>query len=339
MPILTLAHSHPKFAAGPRTCLIITCEICPISGKLAPSLNSHFSLLEPSLQSSLYPQGMAAQRIIQAVVVLYQSTINGSATLQSLQSIFAAQPALQEQISLLVYDNSPEPQPASDLQHLGKADQYFHDSSNGGLATAYGYALGLAVQAGLDWLLLLDQDTTLTAELFAELLSAIAAGPGSEVCAIVPRQVRDGVLLSPRLMRGGRDLPVETGLAKQRLTVFNSAACVRVAALRAIGGFPREFPLDYLDHIVFHRLQAPGGRLLVLPVSIEHQLSVKNLAGEMGLERYKRLLAAEWGFIREVKPKGGAPVQRIRLLQRALSQSRMPNKAYATATLASAFAR
>ena len=285
---------------------------------------------------------MAAQRTIQAVVVLYKSTIGGSATLQSLRGILAAQPALREQISLLIYDNSPQPQPTADLEHLGPFGvgvQYRHDGSNGGLATAYGYALDLAAAAGCDWLLLLDQDTSLTAELFAELLSAIHAGPPSEVCAIVPRQVRDGNLLSPRLVRGGRDLPVSTGIAGERLTVFNSAACVRVAALLAIGGFPREFPLDYLDHIVFHRLQKGSGRLLVLPVSIEHQLSIKNLAEEMSLERYKRLLAAEWGFIREVKPKGGAPIQRIRLLQRALSQSRMPNRAYAKATLASAFAR
>ncbi len=285
---------------------------------------------------------MAAGRKIQAVVVLYKVAVGHSATLQSLRGIFAAQPALREQIDLLIYDNSPEAQSADDLRQLGELGEnveYRHDGSNGGLSTAYGYALDLAVVADLPWLLLLDQDTTLTPELFAELLAAIDAGPPAPVCAIVPRQVRDGVLLSPRLVRGGRDLPVETGIATERLTVFNSAACVRVSALQAIGGFPREFPLDYLDHIVFHRLQAPGSRLLVLPVSIEHQLSIKNLAEEMSLERYKRLLAAEWGFIREVRPKGGAPVQRIRLLQRALSQRSMPNKAYAKATFASAFAR
>lgn len=282
---------------------------------------------------------MAAPQKIQAVVVLYRSTIDGSATLQSLRGILAALPTWREQISLLIYDNSPDPQPGEGLQYLGIDAQYRHDSSNGGLATAYGHALDLAVANGLDWLLLLDQDTTLTAEFFTELFSAIEERPASQVCAIVPRQVREGALLSPRLVRGGRDLPVETGIAHERLTVFNSAACVRVTALRAIGGFPREFPLDYLDHVVFHRLQKGGERLLVLPVSIEHQLSIKNLAEEMSLERYRRLLTAEWGFIREVKPKGGAPVQRIRLLQRALTQTRMPNKAFAKATLASAFAR
>ena len=281
---------------------------------------------------------MSAQERLQAVVVLYKSTVGGSATLQSMRAIFAARTALRQRIDLLMYDNSPEPQSAVDLQYLGEGVGYRHDPSNGGLATAYGYALELAEGAGLAWLLLLDQDTTLTAEFFTEMFAAIDAGPPSQVCALVPRQVRQGVALSPRLVRAGRELPVETGIAVERLTVFNSAACVRVAALRAIGGFPREFSLDYLDHVVFHRLQAGDGRLQVLPVSIEHQLSIKNLAEEMSLERYRRLLAAEWGFIREVKPKGGVPVQRIRLIQRAVSQMKMPNKAFAKATLASAFA-
>lgn len=290
-----------------------------------------------SAQPRMYPQAMAAQEKLQAVVVLYKSTVNASATLQSMRAIFAASPASRERIALLVYDNSPEPQSAGDLQSLEEGVRYRHDPSNGGLATAYGYALELAEGAGLAWLLLLDQDTTLTAEFFAVMFAAIDAGPPPPVCALVPRQVRQGVALSPRLVRAGRDLPVETGIAVERLTVFNSAACVRVAALRAIGGFPREFPLDYLDHVVFHRLQARDSRLQVLPVSIEHQLSIKNLAEEMSLERYRRLLSAEWGFIREVKPKGGVPVQRVRLIQRAVSQMKMPNKAFAKATLASAF--
>ena len=281
---------------------------------------------------------MAARLRVQAVVVLYRSTVQASTTLQSLRAIFAARPEFAERIAVLIYDNSPQAQTLDDASAFGAAAQYQHDPANGGLATAYGYALELTKHRGLDWLLLLDQDTTLTAAFLEELFTALDAGPPAHVCAIVPRQVREGVALSPRLVRRNRDLPVEVGVATEKLTAFNSAACVRTKALQAIGGFPREFPLDYLDHVVFHRLQTAGGRLLVLPAQIEHQLSIKNLAAEMSLERYRRLLAAEWGFIREVKPKGGAVVQRIRLLQRARQQARLPDMAFARATLASACA-
>lgn len=283
-------------------------------------------------------RGMMARVLIQAVVVLYKSTLQGSATMQSLRRIFSEHPGIAEQITLLVYDNSPTPQGGGDVTAFGVPFAYEHDASNGGLAKAYGYALELATKGNLSWLLLLDQDTTLTAEFFKELMTTLETGPAAHVCAVVPRQVRDGAALSPRLVRRGQELPVGAGVASERLTVFNSAACVRVSALLSVGGFPQEFPLDYLDHVIFHRLQRAEGRLLILPVSLEHQLSVKNLAAEMSLERYKGLLAAEWGFIREVKPKGGTPVQRIRLLQRALRQMGMPNKKYARQTLASAFA-
>lgn len=295
--------------------------------------------------SAMYAQGMKSQPRVQAVVVLYKTTVQGSATMQSLRGIFAAQPGIAERFNVLIYDNSPTADPSKKTEEqaevpgeAGSATEFRHDPTNGGLAKAYGYALEGAVQRGLDWLLLLDQDTTLTSEFLLALLEAIEADPPSLVCGIVPRQVRDGVPLSPRIVHRGRELPVADGVATERLIVFNSAACLRVTTLVSIGGFPQEFPLDYLDHVVFHRLQASGNRLLVLPVSIEHQLSVKNLAEEMSLERYQGLLAAEWGYIREVKPKGGPLVQRVRLLQRALVQSKMPDKRYARQTLAAAFA-
>lgn len=284
----------------------------------------------------MYAQGMSGA-MVQAVVVLYKTTMQESATLHSLDTIFAAQPELAERVDLLVYDNSPEPHPPANEQTGAAHLIYRHDSSNRGLAGAYNVALDLARQKQLQWLLLLDQDTTLTSEYLHSLFERIVAEPPSEACAIVPRQVRDGVLLSPRLIRRGRELPVPDGLATEPLTVFNSAACVRVSSLLAIGGFPREFPLDYLDHVVFHRLQAKaGGRLWVMPIRIEHQLSIKNLAEEMSLERYRRLLVAEWGYIGEVKPKGGTPVQRVRLLQRALAQAKMKDRRFARETLAAA---
>lgn len=37
---------------------------------------------------------------------------------------------------------------------------------------------------------------------------------------------------------------------------------------------------------MFHRLQAAGGRVLVLNIVVEHRLSLRNLEAEMGLDRY-----------------------------------------------------
>lgn len=282
-------------------------------------------------------------KLCQAVVVLYKTSPQESLTLRSLREIAGTHPDLVRSLNVLVYDNSPQSQTlASDdsPDSFTASLIYQHDAANGGLAKAYGYALDLASQNGLDWLLLLDQDATLTTDFLSALFSAIQATPEPQVCAIVPKLVRDGMALSPLVLKHSKELSVEPGVAPGHLTVLNSAACVRVSSMVRIGGFPREYPLDYLDHVVFHRLQRGGDRVQVLPISIEHQLSVrgpKDGPGELTLERYKRMLVAEWGYVRETKPKGGSPVQRVRLILRALDQRKLPDKAFARQTLASAF--
>ena len=106
----------------------------------------------------------------------------------------------------------------------------------------------------------------------------------------------------------------------------------------AIGRFPREYWLDFLDHIMFHRLQEAGGLVLVLNVVIEHRLSLHNLEAEMDLERYANVLSAEWRFVRETGSGGGHLVHRLRLLKRALSHTiKLRNKNYAVKTLRAVF--
>ena len=48
---------------------------------------------------------------------------------------------------------------------------YVHDPSNGGLAPAYNFALEHAESEGREWLLLFDQDTSLTVDFLVELVT------------------------------------------------------------------------------------------------------------------------------------------------------------------------
>jgi hypothetical protein len=57
------------------------------------------------------------------------------------------------------------------------------------------------------------------------------------------------------------------------MKVFNSGSLLRVRELVKIGGFPQSFPLDFLDHVVFHRLQSRGGRVYLMHAGLQHNLS------------------------------------------------------------------
>jgi GT2 family glycosyltransferase len=277
--------------------------------------------------------------LIQCVVVLYQCSVSDSKTLQSLASCCDADKDLGAQISLLIYDNSPVPQQFNPSAVPCGQVEYQHSPVNGGLAAAYNEALARTLARGLDWLLLLDQDTALDPAFFRALVAAIRSAP-AEVCAIVPKLTRDGTILSPQVVAFFRNCLLPRGFSgvhARKVTAMNSAACLRVQAIVAIGGFPTKYWLDYLDHVVFHWLQVAGGKVLILDALIEHRLSLNNMEKEMSLSRYANVLAAEWMFVRETRCGGGPFTHRVRLAKRALSYVlTMKNKSYAWQTLQAA---
>ena len=275
--------------------------------------------------------------LIQCVVVLYKCSLADSKTLRALAEACRQYGDLAQRISLLIYDNSQDLQAVNLAPWSFGAVEYHQAAENNGLAAAYNQALSKAVDSNVEWLLLLDQDTALTSALFPALIEAIESPLVPEICAVVPKLMQNGKVISP--LKVGRlhnlDLPSSfSGACHGKITALNSAACMRVQAITAIGGFPHEYWLEFLDHIMFHRLQAAGGQILILDIAIEHRLSIHNLEAEMGLGRYANVLSAEWRFIRETGSGGGSLVHRLRLLKRTFSHAvKRRNKAYAIKTL------
>lgn len=249
---------------------------------------------------------------IQAVVVLYRACLAESATCRTLRSLLDTNAALRTRFRLLIADNSPEPQAVPDDV------DYLHDLTNPGLSSRYNAALAMAVRQGATWLLLLDQDTTLTAAWWAELeeLSRALAEEAS-IVAIAPRLVtrlprgdRTESPHLPRFLPADWTLGPDThGVLPGLVRVYNSAALVRVSALQAIDGFPPEYPLDSLDHATFHRLQAAGGRVYLMRSSLAHDMSIyrpdRNRDPAYAARHHGRL-TAELRFFRQ----HGTPAER-----------------------------
>ena len=275
--------------------------------------------------------------LIQCIVVLYKQNPMQARSLSALLQICTDDPAIGAKLNILVYDNSPEP-PFPEFRIPSDRVEYFHDPTNPGLAVAYNRALTLARNGQIRWLLTLDQDTELDRHFLFQLLAAI--GSREEACAFVPELVKDGLVLSPQIARKVfyRRLPIGfSGFGAEPLVAFNSAACLSVEALVSIGGFPEEYWLDYLDHIVFYRLQAAGGRVYVLNSQLTHSLSLQNIESEVSIDRYSNVLAAEWRFVRDTNPGSGSLIHRIRLLKRALVHAlKLKNKSYAIRTIRAA---
>ena len=255
------------------------------------------------------------------VVVLYKMPSSESVTLNSLQTARSHFQRGQEDVSILLYDNTPGGQDPGELPaHV----RYKADPDNGGLAKAYNYALDIADQEGFDWLLTLDQDTALPADFLCKLCTTVKlVAPNTEVAAIVPHIFGDGIVISPRIPRKRwlkwKYFPDDfVGVSMEKLTLaVNSASTLRVSALRAIGGYDPRYWMDFSDVLLFYRLQSRNLRVFVAGnIHVEHEASVSDLMNRTTPARYENIHRAEEAFSDECLGRIEGLVLLLRLVYR-----------------------
>ncbi len=244
---------------------------------------------------------------ILAVVVLYNCELAQSQSVSSLLTILNENSGLAKHFSLVLYDNSPQPQ--SHTIAAAFPVHYVHDPANGGLAPAYNFALGRAESEEREWLLLLDQDTSPTRDFILELVQAAKTLQArTDVAAIVPKLLVNGIVHSPAIpfiaqMRRQFLAPKQpigdevVGVLDQFMCAYNSGSALRVSAVRAVGGFPREFWLDFLDHAVFHALSLNGYRVYVMQATLTHDASYADI-DSMPLWRLHNVLLAQTLYVK-----------------------------------------
>lgn len=179
---------------------------------------------------------------ILVVVVLYGQRLWDCRTGRSLVEGMGGLP-------LFVYDNSPAAQHTEE-EFAGMDARYVHDASNPGLSYAYNRAMDYALERGLNWLLLADQDTWFESGIVSKYVAAVAAH--QDVQMFAPR-ISTGVgrYISPvrRRLFGPRPLEsVSLGrLSLDRFCAINSGTFVNVEAMRQVGGYNERVPLDFSD--------------------------------------------------------------------------------------------
>jgi glycosyltransferase involved in cell wall biosynthesis len=253
------------------------------------------------------------------VIVVYKTLIEHSKTFRSFKEAIGGKNGLLEDISLVIYDNSPEEQYVDKLQIEGLEVTYKHDPRNLGIATAYNYAWSIAVGNGSKWLLLLDHDTELTISYVDQILN-LPEFP-SEVAAIVPKIISENKIISPVYSHSLRPLQEKRplkGLQELPVMAINSGSIISMNFLNEVEGFNEKFPLDYLDHWLFYEIYATCRKVWLLDVTLEHELSVMDYS-RVSLQRYQSILDSEIYFYKDYK-KDLYPSYRMQLVKRLLKQ-------------------
>ncbi|MGI8385416.1 glycosyltransferase [Robertmurraya sp. P23] len=267
------------------------------------------------------------------VAVLYKQKIEESKTFQTLNKAFVTRPNMSVETELVIYDNSPDSQKCTVEEKLWGKVQYIHDHRNLGLATAYNYAFQAAKENGSKWLLLLDHDTELTEDYVDQIGSNLDVDP--TIAAVVPRVFSEETMISPVVADALRPLKTEklqAGLQEKPTMAINSGSLIRVSFIEENDGFNKNFPLDYLDHWLFHEIYAKGYKVLVLEASLNHELSVLDYS-RVSLERYRSILDTEIYYFKNYKNEL-LPAYKIQLMKRLLKQvAVVKNKKIAAYTL------
>ena len=278
---------------------------------------------------------MTSSAAIVMVVVLYRTAFEDSKTLGGLTRAMAEDPTLLRSFHLLVWDNSPEPLEAARLLFPFR---YHHAGRNEGVAGAYNGAARLAREEGAPWLLLFDHDTSVTGDFLRRMQQhAEQAGDDGRIAAIVPFLYAGEFLVSPRLWRFARHVPLPRPAASyaERRPIFaaNSGTLMRPDALEAIGGYSSRFWLDYSDIYVFHRFYAQGfGVRIAGDLALQHEVAMLDYDARMSPARYATYLAAESDFLDLYRGPAERMLHLARLAARAVRQRRFADAAFSRMT-------
>ncbi|WP_377643913.1 hypothetical protein [Oryzobacter terrae] len=235
------------------------------------------------------------------VVVLYGTSAADSPALRGL----AEHVREDDGIHVAVQDNSETPSSDQDLPTV--VEDYVARPDNPGLSEAYQRAAELFSSAGIEWMALLDQDTTVTREYLDEVLDIVRGRVTvpSSVAVLVPKLEDSGRQVSPhgRVRLRSRSVPTSRGVVSGFSTHLNSGSVLRLEAVRRIGGLPEGYPLDYLDHALASRLRESGGLTWVLGATLRHRLSLLERRS-LSAARLASILEAERRYHLEFGSRG-----------------------------------
>lgn len=234
------------------------------------------------------------------VIVLYKTLPENSATIKTLLKFNHSWTKFRPKV--LVYNNSPENNIESTAEY-----EVVNAKQNDMLAGAYNYALNIANEQNIPWLILLDQDTEINVEYVVEMQDVIEKINGNILKAdiIAPRIFNNGLQVSPKIYNpkyhiGFTANPIDGGrIYNNYIASFNSGIALKTSAINDIGGFSYRYLLYGQDYDYLRRLHQNGRSVYVLHVSIKHDMASNSYKKNISKNRYAMIVDSEKRFAKD----------------------------------------
>ncbi|MBC7914108.1 MAG: hypothetical protein H7Y07_08295 [Pyrinomonadaceae bacterium] len=231
---------------------------------------------------------MQAPCRILVLLPVYKQNYILSPAYQSILNNFRAVKARSElDLAISIYDNSPL---ASENKVVveGLPIFYYHDSDNPGVSKAYNYGYQQAKKLDFDWVLLMDQDTTLTGFGLMEYIKSIKMYP--EILIHAPILKSGQLIISPskyKFRRGFALKNIKPGIKRLgEIVPLNSGMCIKLSVFESVNGYNEKICLDFSDFDFIRRVSKKIKHFVVMPLVNNHALSSIDETYESSKIRY-----------------------------------------------------
>ncbi|WP_073369822.1 hypothetical protein [Flavobacterium fluvii] len=166
---------------------------------------------------------------------------------------------------------------------------YFHQKDNRGISFAYNRIYDFAKNNNFEWIVFLDQDTTLPVETY-DVYSKKALNDKQQMLA-APLVFSNEKIISPSKTNFYQKLiskPIVPGvLDLKNTTCINSGLMVATHLYGAVGGYNEKLKLDFCDHDFIDRAKKEVNSFEVLKLKFVQDFSSDNNTKIQSISRYK----------------------------------------------------
>ncbi len=184
--------------------------------------------------------------MIHAIVVIYNKKCEDSVTIKTLLKY-------KKKINIYIFDNSTIPNNNMEFCK-NELIYYFTLNKNVGLPAAYNYVIGKINKNDKDYVLILDDDTILNDNYFAELFSLTS---DNEYDVILPVVKSNHQIISPSNIQFGcrvKRVSSVNKIRKDKVTAINSGMAIKVKIYDFIK-YDEAMFLDYVDHMFMKKIR------------------------------------------------------------------------------------
>ena len=209
-------------------------------------------------------------------IVTYKELFTECCTYKSLIESFQNEKS-NSIINIYIFDNSPVTYPKFSINNQllsndGIIINYFSKNENIGLSRAYNFLAEKAIDEGLEWIVLLDQDTTLPKNFYE-----IYTSTSPDIFFQAPKVLSNGILISPTLYSNYRSYIIKDinkcSFSISNISCINSGLLINLDLYKNVGGYNELLFLDFCDHEFILRVKLKYKKIKILDVFLNQDFS------------------------------------------------------------------